>query len=68
MCVCEREIKREEGRGSGGGGKTGGNMPRCCAHPTCMPTGESENSWRCLVMPVTKRDRWESTSQRASNM
>jgi hypothetical protein len=22
----------------------------------------------CLVMPVTKRDRWESTSQRASNV
>jgi hypothetical protein len=23
---------------------------------------------RCLVMPVTKRDRWESTSQRTSNV
>jgi hypothetical protein len=31
-------------------------------------TPEKNKSWHCLIMLVTKRDRWESTSQRASNV
>jgi hypothetical protein len=45
-----------------------------CHKHKCCPTSDeslpriSPIRGTCLVMPVTKRDRWESTSQRASNV
>jgi hypothetical protein len=45
----EREIKREGGRERGGGGERERGMCLLVVYqeqPTCMPAGESENSWR----------------------
>jgi hypothetical protein len=40
----------------------------CEFGPSDVPWNLFEAPIVCLVMLVTKRDRWESTSQRASNV